>query len=367
MSLCACGKPADTFGGLCGRCAALQTLGLGTNASSAEIEDSYRTMVKVWHPDRFQTDLKLRQAAEEKLKEVNAAHDYLALGAAVEEPRFVAEEPEPIRKPEQRPAETFKASEPMEEESDELRKVRRRYRSRPSRNILARILLFSGGIAAMAFLWVSMDFVLSSNLRTERPWEEFKTEISRDIHASIVRVWGNATADLHGSQAENALPSAAPPQSNQAAPVPQAYVKTGAEAQTTTTMKVVTGAKPYVTSGLTPTEVLSVLGNPTTSSGEAMFYGGSEIDFRSGHVVGWKIDAKTPIRVKLWPDQALVAGMRAYAVGSSKSDVIALQGTPTLFSDNEFGYGGSLVYFKNNQVVGWKEDPASVKLRVVAQ
>jgi len=98
-----------------------------------------------------------------------------------------------------------------------------------------------------------------------------------------------------------------------------------------------------------------------------MIYGRSEIDFQDGHVAGWKIDPKNPIRVKLWPDQPVVPGVQAYAKGSSKSDVIALQGTPTLFSGNEFGYGGSRVYFKNDHVIGWKEDPSSVRLRVVSQ
>jgi len=367
MSTCACGRPADTFGGFCGRCAALQTLGLGMHASSAEIEGTYRTLVKVWHPDRFQTDLKLRHAAEEKLKEINTAHDYLALGDAAEEPRFVAEEREPVPEPqpEEPPAESPNAPEPIVDESDELKRVLKRYRRRTASRVLPRLLFLAGLIAGIAFLWISMDFLLSSYQKTQRPWEEFKIEVSRDIHASIVRMWGNATEDLHGSQPENALPPAAPPQNNES-PVPQPRAKTGAEARTSP-VKGGTGAKPYITSGLTPTEVLAFLGNPTSSSGEKMLYNGSEIDFRDGHVAGWKIDPRNPIRVKLWPDQALAPGMRAYAVGSSKSDVISLQGTPTLFSDNEFGYGGSVVYFKNNRVVGWKEDPASVKLRVVAQ
>ncbi|MGA8085834.1 MAG: J domain-containing protein [Terracidiphilus sp.] len=367
MSTCACGKPADTFGGFCGRCAALQTLGLEPYTSLAEIEEAYRTLVKVWHPDRFQSDPRLRQAAEEKLKEINAAHDYLAFGAAVEEPRFVAEEREPVPEPEEQPAETFKAREPMDEEPDELKRVLKRTRRRSGKKVLPRVLFLAGGIAAMVFLWISMDFVLSANPKTQRSWEEFKTEISRDVHAGIVRLWGNATDDLHGSQAENALPPAAPAQSNEPVPVPKATVKTGAKTKAVAPARVVSGAKPYITPGLTPTEVLAVLGNPTSSSGEKMFYNGTEIDFRDGHVAGWKIDPKNPIRVKLWPDQALVPGQHAYAIGSSKGDVIALQGTPTFFSDNEFGYGGSRVYFKGDHVVGWKEDPASVGLRVVAQ
>jgi hypothetical protein len=95
-----------------------------------------------------------------------------------------------------------------------------------------------------------------------------------------------------------------------------------------------------------------------------MFYQGSEIDFRKGQVAGWKMDAKSTIRVKLWPDRPPVPGATTFNVGSSKSDVIALQGTPTLFSDNEFGYGGSMVFFQNDRVVSWKEDPTSVRLRV---
>ena len=98
-----------------------------------------------------------------------------------------------------------------------------------------------------------------------------------------------------------------------------------------------------------------------------MFYKGSEIDFKNGQVAGWKIDPQTsPIRVKLWPSAAPVPGVTTFAVGSSKSDVITVQGTPTLFSDSQFGYGKSLVFFQNDKVVGWKEDPGSVRLRVVA-
>src|SRR5579859_6127978 len=202
MSTCACGRPADTFGGLCGRCAALQTLGLGTNASTREIEETYRTLVKVWHPDRFQTDLKLRRAAEDKLKEINAAHDYLSAGPVVEEPRFVTEEPVPIpeEKPKERVEDKVESREPIDEESPELKRVLRRYQRRTGSSFLPKILFTVGGIAAMAFLWISMDAVLSANATTQRPWDEFKAEISRDIHASVVRMWGNAAEDLHGSQ-----------------------------------------------------------------------------------------------------------------------------------------------------------------------
>jgi hypothetical protein len=281
-------------------------------------------------------------------------------GPAVEEPKFVNEEPKPTPEPEpeQGTEEVFEAPEPMDEDSPEVRRILKRQQRRNRRKILPRILFVAGGIASVAFLWVSLDLVLSSNQETQRSWEEFKTEVARDVRSTFERFSGGSSEAQHGIPAENTPPPAAP-QNTEPAPVPKPTVAAPA--------KNASGAKPYITSGLTPTEVLGVLGNPTSSSGEKMMYGGSEIDFREGHVAGWKIDQKTPVRVKLWPDHPLTPGVRAYAVGSSKSDVIALQGTPTLFSENEFGYGGSRVYFKNDRVVSWKDDPASIRLRVVAQ
>jgi len=77
MALCECGRPIGAPGKSCARCDALKTLGLDRGASGNEIRETYRDLVKVWHPDRFSSDGKLRSRAEEKLKEVNAAFQYL--------------------------------------------------------------------------------------------------------------------------------------------------------------------------------------------------------------------------------------------------------------------------------------------------
>jgi curved DNA-binding protein CbpA len=77
MAQCECGRPLGVPGKLCARCDALRTLGLERGASRNEIHDTYRDLVKVWHPDRFSYDGKLRGRAEEKLKEVNAAFQHL--------------------------------------------------------------------------------------------------------------------------------------------------------------------------------------------------------------------------------------------------------------------------------------------------
>ena len=56
----------------------LSVLDLSLSATQSDIKSSYRTLVKVWHPDRFAHDPKLQVMAQNKLKEINEAYEYLA-------------------------------------------------------------------------------------------------------------------------------------------------------------------------------------------------------------------------------------------------------------------------------------------------
>lgn len=55
----------------------LRVLGLDSGASLQDVERAYHDLVRVWHPDRFQHDERLRARAEEELKKINSAHDAL--------------------------------------------------------------------------------------------------------------------------------------------------------------------------------------------------------------------------------------------------------------------------------------------------
>ena len=57
-----------------------RTLGLEPGASLDQIKQAYRDLVRVWHPDRFAHDERLRIIAQEKLKEINAAYEALLAG-----------------------------------------------------------------------------------------------------------------------------------------------------------------------------------------------------------------------------------------------------------------------------------------------
>ena len=265
-----CGKPADTFGGQCDRCASLQVLGLGINASAEEIEGAYLTLVKVWHPDRFQSDQKLKSAAEDKLKEINAAHDYLNSTPPVEEDRPFVQDPEPAPKPEEALKDEFVPTETTGEElAEEVRRVLKRYENRSRSTILFKVAAGLGGVAVLALLWFAMDFFLSENSISARPWDEFKAEVSREFHANGSRLWANLTANAHISKDEKALPPDPPTaqESGREQP-PAAKVDTPGRARPVTAANDAHSAKPYLTSGLTPIEVLALLGNPTSSSGE---------------------------------------------------------------------------------------------------
>jgi len=77
MNTCVCGNPASGNGTTCQRCDALHELGLKAGATDAEVKTAHRLYVKAWHPDRFPGDEKSKSAAQEKLKSINAAYEFL--------------------------------------------------------------------------------------------------------------------------------------------------------------------------------------------------------------------------------------------------------------------------------------------------
>lgn len=57
----------------------LGILGLKPGATLVEVKQARTDLIKVWHPDRFLQDACLQVKAEEKLKEINAAYEWLCL------------------------------------------------------------------------------------------------------------------------------------------------------------------------------------------------------------------------------------------------------------------------------------------------
>lgn len=52
-----------------------EILELDQGATEADARQAYKDIVNVWHPDRFSANPRLKQKAEQKLKEVNVAYE----------------------------------------------------------------------------------------------------------------------------------------------------------------------------------------------------------------------------------------------------------------------------------------------------
>ncbi len=74
----------------------LDILGVTDGASWDEINTAYKDLVRVWHPDRFQTDERLRKRAEEQTRLLNAAMETLRKS-------YKPNRPKPAKRPAPRP------------------------------------------------------------------------------------------------------------------------------------------------------------------------------------------------------------------------------------------------------------------------
>lgn len=73
---------------------ALRILNLQAGCSAAQVRQAYLDLVKVWHPDRFQTDGRLSARAERELQEINEAYDLLqSVMAGTARPASVVQPP----------------------------------------------------------------------------------------------------------------------------------------------------------------------------------------------------------------------------------------------------------------------------------
>jgi hypothetical protein len=107
--------------------------------------------------------------------------------------------------------------------------------------------------------------------------------------------------------------------------------------------------------GSTVGEVYAVQGIPTSTQGETWQYGKSQIRFAHGKVISWNQHPDNPLR--LARDQPVRIQDGIFGMGSSKDDVLAIQGTPVTETDTVWDYGLSRVHFINNRVAHWEESP----------
>ena len=280
-----------------------KVLGLAPGASFPEVKRAYRVLVKTWHPDRFAQAPHLQPQALEKIQLINRADAKI---------RQTSPPPHPLAAGRQRTAPAA---------------WRARHYAAALVALVTLRLLAAHPLAGLA-LWppslpsTSPAAVLSAPQTVPQPT------------GSQERTVASVPVKVHTTRTEDVLPVSHP----------AAGVAAQADSRLT-----------YFTVGSTKAEVLAVQGRPTHAETHLWEYGGSRVYFRHGRVTRWDTWLRAPLKARLQPTITVVPTPTYITIGSTKDEVLAIQGTPTRFTDRVWEYGGSRVYFDGDRVTRWDE------------
>ena len=356
-----------------------------------EVKRAYRELVKVWHPDRFTHDPKLQRKAQEKLKQINAAYERICLGGPIPQatgsnnpsssgtttqhksppppPRpapaperesnwkrrfaqaaiaivviavlkavFSTKDNPPARSVESQPSysaprPTYQA--PQQSRSDVQPKVPRHLSIAQISELHQEALKRQPGLG-MTLREFSRyaqdklpDYDFSEGINYSPPEETLAPKVESSV----------ATATPNREPAvEDSTPS--PPHASQSVPSSSSMVADSSAVEHDSAISRVPSVLPqiferrdYFTVGSTKEEVLAVQGTPSEFTDSTFTYGYSRVHFRGDRVTTWEDRQTNPLRVKLLPT-AGIERKTYFTVGSTKDEVLAVQGTPTEFTDS---------------------------------
>jgi len=384
-----------------------EILGLSPGASPRQIKNTYRNLVKRWHPDHWGHDPALQQEAEEKLKEINEAYEFLKdyVPPPVASPQAARpRQPDPVSRPR-----------PVRRESSTLLRTS---------DLRQRWFLVGALAAFYCWRWFSPLLFRSSaprhpetQMKTDRPHPYFsigstqaqviaaqgqprrfgKDEIEYDnaivyFNNGRVEKWSNKSDELAARLPDNVFLADAGSFTLGSSPREVFLVQGPPRAITNdefdygsskvhfkngrvsgwydplSKLKVALGSSSetagpgYFTLGSTQEEVMDAQGSALDGySDDALRYGLSRVYFQGGLVAGWD-SVDPPLKAQILPGPGIVR-QRYFTTGSSKDVVLALEGTPDGLTENEFRYGASYVHFSGGRVVGWESLSPRLKAR----
>jgi curved DNA-binding protein CbpA len=282
MSVCACGRITNSGQPACDRCVALAFLGLTRAATQTEIKDAYRTLAKVWHPDRFPGDEDLRVKAEEKLKEINSAYQLLTTteaGHAYGEPSRPATRAEGSHQATAAAPGRATYQRPKTAQYDKSFATKRH----PNQKRLAAI--------AVAILIAFGTWIYLRYGRIASPVDDAPRQA---IAKSAVPAGGISQTGQEKKQ------SPAQATSDSARPAEKTGAQTRANAMASLVVYPDEDPQvPYFTVGSTKNDVVRVQGAPSSLTGNVFRYGLSEVYFKNGRVESWHIDPSSPLKARM--------------------------------------------------------------------
>jgi len=292
------------------------TLGITPGATWTELRRAYKSLVNIWHPDRFQQDIRQRKLAEEKTKEITQSYQELAeyykkfgaLPSITEKAKIpAAEDNAPQHAPDVHTAPENRDTEPPAAVT------------KPVETLKTKRFRFPSAMAAAAVVgtaYLVLQIVLSERYN-DLPQDEDRLEQAADKKIDV-----DENPD-HGKSVD----------------------------------------EKYFSYGMSLGEVYAIQGVPTKTEHDIWYYGNSKVYFAKGKVLRWEESPDNPLRTSFKP-WAEKMNAEFFGKGSSKAEVLAVQGAPERDAGGVWDYGVSRVYFENDRVKGWTESPLNpLKIR----
>lgn len=311
-----------------------RALGLEPGAKPSEVRQAYRTLVKKWHPDRHHLEpYETRAFAEKKFREIDEAYRRISesWGKTPKSRHFAKYK-------------DFGTAGPA------AAKVRAAASSRSRAKF--NIHFFS---EARFVLPALLSLAAAVFILTLLP--SFFTDTGADRTAPVQRTVERS----HVTEETNTVgpPKAPGPQSLANLAAPSSPVLSPAHPQPKPA-----APRSFFTLGSTASEVLNIQGTPSRVQGRTWIYGLSDIRFKNGRVSGYN-DFDGSLRVRMQPRIPRNHPTDHITIGSSKHQVLLVQGTPTRVEGNRWFYGFAELVFKNGRVAGYDNYFGTLKMRLL--
>jgi hypothetical protein len=281
-------------------------LGVEPGVSWAQLRKAYKGLVNIWHPDRFQQDPRQKNLAEERTKEITQSYKELAryykeFGALPHATKTmetsVTDDLSSQSAPDAHPKSENQNVEVSDTDITPHQKGRR----------------YKFNIRVMAATALaSIVYLVWQNI----PWER------SDKLSQIKNPLDESVGKKNNEESEQHDPAAGK----------------------------------YFTYGTPLGEVYAIQGVPTKTEQDIWYYGKSKVYFTKGKVLHWDENQSDPLKATITPE---IERMNTifFGKGSSKSEVLTIQGPPDRDAGNVWDYGVSRVYFDKDRVKGWDESP----------
>jgi curved DNA-binding protein CbpA len=336
-----------------------QLLGLDHSASPQQVKKAYKSFVKKWHPDRFPQGSPQQQLAEDRLKDINAAYRRIRNSWSVHAFQ---------QRPEKRSSEGPQFHDQPTGDA----------RPTPAASCTSASYLIKVTGRILTFFHEFAAKVCHQANRTSRAWILVLLLVSLMailLQTNHYSFWNDRGGQYRTQRAHAPLSSVASapwqskapaePESSETLDQKQTRPPSELRDQSTTRSEsepVISGDS-FFTLGSNQKEVLRIQGKPSKVFGQTWTYGLSDVTFKEGRV--WRYhNFDGALRVQMLP--SMPAGnaynRKTFSLGSTRDEVLIVQGTPTQVEPNKWSYGFSEVYFKNGVVNGYNNFFSNLKV-----